>query len=185
MSKLHYAYPRTWTCPIGIVQIHRTPAVVKKVGSITYLLNNGQKWNASKLSYFQQGVLTCPSNGNETVLDGLTVPENMHYCYYILNQKGFHSLAIINKCIWYWEMRYRKCKLLNRSSFLIPSHLTFVIITESYFIQNELLSWTKEEVIPSRKGELLCWKKENDIGRYRIWWVDVQAVAVWTHEEEW
>lgn len=51
--------------------------VVNKVGLSTYLLSDCWKWNASNLARSKEA-LAGTSKDNGTVLDGLTVPENMH-----------------------------------------------------------------------------------------------------------
>lgn len=65
--------------PKGSSRFTEPLTVIKKVGQKTYLLSDGQKWNASKLVSFPKGALISTGKDHDTTFDGLMVPENVHH----------------------------------------------------------------------------------------------------------
>ena len=71
----------------GLSRFTAPLTIVKKVGLNTYLLSDGRKWNASKLTRFPRDAMASNSDDNdnmldkdvldENVLDELLVPENI------------------------------------------------------------------------------------------------------------
>lgn len=70
---------RPWHVHKGSCRFIGPLTVIKKVGSSTYLLSDGRKWNASKLAPFPKKAMSYMDKDRGTVLDGLTLPENIHY----------------------------------------------------------------------------------------------------------
>ncbi|MEQ2186705.1 hypothetical protein GOODEAATRI_031414 [Goodea atripinnis] len=63
--------------PKGSSRFTEPRTVMKKVGQNTYTLNDGRKWNASKLAHFPKQDLTDSDENNDTVFDTFVLSGNI------------------------------------------------------------------------------------------------------------